>query len=104
MLRQTIRYRVITLTVIERMVIHVMRRDPRKGREAIEYREPVIREGVEGLVTPNRQVIVIVSNHRHSYAEKKVKDVERPGEPDDRPLKYEYCRRDGHVDERSNVS
>ena len=40
---------VVTLTVVELVVVLIMRRDPTEGRESIEQREPVVGERVQRL-------------------------------------------------------
>src|ERR1017187_9734222 len=66
MLREAIRDCVVAGAIIESVVVHVMRRYPREGGEAIKQREPIIGQRVHLFSAPDRDVIVVVSNHRHS--------------------------------------
>jgi len=84
-------------------MIHVVRRDPCKGREAVEHREPIIGKRIERLVTPNWYVVVIVGDHCHAHGEKEVDRIEDRLHSAEHPLGYEKGCRKQHVNERADI-
>lgn len=102
-LGQSIRDRVVAFLVIQAMVIHVVCWDPRKCREAIEHRKPIVCKGVKEWLAEDRQVIVIVSDHRYGNGKEKVTNVEKWLETDEGPLKDEDERGNSHVGHRASV-
>ncbi len=102
-LRQPIRDRVVALFVIQAMVIHVVGWNPRKCWEAIEHRKPIVGKGVKEWLAENRQVIVIVCDHRYSNRKEKVTNIEKWLETDEGPLKDEDERGNSHIGYRASV-
>lgn len=102
-LGQPIRNRVIAFFVIQAMVIHVVGWDPRKCREAIEHRKPIVSKGVKEWLAEDRQVIVIVSDHCYGNRKEKVTNIEKWLETDECPLKDEDERGNSHVGYRASV-
>ena len=96
MLSQAIGNCVIAFAIIQRVVVHVMRRNPREGREAIEHREPVIGKRVELFSAPDRDVIVVMSDNRNRDRKKQIYDIHGPFETEC-PLCDEQRGRQNHV-------
>ena len=63
-LRESVSDRVIAFLIIKTMMVHVVRRNPGERRKSVEHCEPIIREGVQRLVAPDRYMVVVMRDDR----------------------------------------
>jgi len=104
LLRVAIGDRVVALTVVELVVVLVVRRNPHEGWKSVEQRQPVVGERVQLLRLPYGQVIVIVSDHRNRDRHEQGRDEQHRAERVAAPLNDEQGRGDGHVRQSADIS
>ena len=60
---------IVARTVIELVMILVMRRRPGKSREAVKERYPIIRDMVQQRRFPHRHMVMVVRNHGNNHSQ-----------------------------------
>jgi hypothetical protein len=94
---------VVSGTVVELVMIAVVRRDPGKRRKSVKKRNPVVGQDIQKPGVPEGEMVVVMGNHRHGYREEEAGDEEHNVQRREAPLDEQKGGRDDHEDNRAPV-